>query len=76
MISHKTRLELESEGINTPKELVEFDEDSISEISNNLRRLGGRVPDLTHGAVTRATIPTPPFTSGSKSRGPIIKGAI
>ena len=58
-----------------PEDLVEFDEDSISKI-DNLRTPGGRVPDLIYGAVTRATIPTPPFTSGSKSRGLIIKGAI
>ena len=58
---------MKSEEIDTPEELVDFDEDSISKISDNLRRPGGRVPELTLGVVAGGTIPTPRFTFGVNS---------
>ena len=52
----------------TPEYLSDFDEDSMSKISNNFRRLGGMIPDLTREAVVVATIPMPSFTFGDKSQ--------
>ena len=45
-ITHETRIQLKSEGIETPKYLSEFDEESISNISDSVKRQGGRVLDL------------------------------
>ena len=50
-IPRETRIQLKSEGIYMPKDLVDFDEESNSKISNNLRRPGRRVPDLIPGPV-------------------------
>ena len=67
-IPQETRIQLKTEGMDTPEDLVDFDEDSISKISDNLRRPGGMVPDMTPRAVAGATIPTPPLTFGAKSQ--------
>ena len=52
-IPRKTRIRFKSERINTPKDLIDLDEDSISEISDNLRIPGGRVTSLTPGSISR-----------------------
>ena len=67
-IPHETRLQLQSEGMSDPNDLVDFDEDSIKSISENLRRPGGRVPDTTPGAAVGATVPASPFVFGAKSQ--------
>ena len=41
-IPHEATSQLKTEEIGTPEDLMGFDEDSISKISDNLRRLGGR----------------------------------
>ena len=63
-ISYEVRIHLNFKGTNALEDLVDFEEDSISKISNKLRRLGGRVPGLNRGAIEGATNPTPPFTFG------------
>ena len=63
-----TVLQLQQEGIISVDDLAEFDKTSISQIADNLRRPGGRIPDPTPGAPPGATIPTPPFVFGAKSQ--------
>ena len=65
-IPHETRIQLKCEFVEIRKDLVDFNDDSISMISNTLRRLGVGVPDLAHVSVVGATIPTPHFTFGVK----------
>ena len=62
MIPHETRTQLKYEDTDTSEHLVEFDEDLISKISENLKRIGVRVPYLNPGSVAGVTIPTPTFT--------------
>jgi hypothetical protein len=63
---------LAHEGIQTITDLVDFDEDSLKQVAENLRRPAGRLPDPTigqvGGAVAGATVPTPPFVFGAKSQ--------
>ena len=63
-IPHETRIQLQSEGIDGPEHIVDFNEDSMSKISNELRWLGGRFLDMTPGAVVGDAIPTPLFNFG------------
>ena len=62
---------LAGEGIQVINDLVDFDEDSLKQVAENLRRPAGRMPDPTigqvGGAVAGATIPIPPFALGAKS---------
>ena len=67
-IPHATVLQLRHEGITSVADLVDFDKTSISQIADNLRRPGGRIPDPMPGAPEGATIPTPPFIFGAKSQ--------
>jgi hypothetical protein len=59
------------EGIQVINDLVDFDEDSLKQVAENLRRPAGRMPDPTigqaGGAAAGATIPIPPFPFGAKS---------
>jgi hypothetical protein len=43
-IPHNTRVQLQSEGITDPGDLVDFNEDAMAMISQNLRRPGGEDP--------------------------------
>ena len=45
-----TVAQLGNEGITTVDDLIDFDEDSLKQIAENLRRPGGRIPDPTPGA--------------------------
>ena len=63
-----TVLQLQSEGILTVADLSDFDKDTLSQIAENLRRPGGRIPDPSPLAAVGATIPTPPFIFGAKSQ--------
>jgi hypothetical protein len=67
-IPHETVIQLQQEGISTVDDLADFDEDSLKQLADNLRRPGGRVPDPDPGAAPGATIPTPPFVFGAKSQ--------
>ena len=62
---HATVVQLANEGISEPSDLSEFDKSSISQITDNLRRPGGKVVDSNDPG---ATIPTPPFIIGEKSQ--------
>ena len=67
-IPHETVIQLQQEGISTVADLADFDEDSLKQLADNLRRPGGRAPDPNPGAAPGATIPTPPFAFGAKSQ--------
>ena len=62
-----TVAQLAVEGIATVSDLADFDEESLKQVAENLRRPAGRVPDPTPGAPQGATIPTPSFVFGAKS---------
>ena len=63
-----TRVAIAQEGLEDIADLVEFDEGSLKQITDNLRRPGGRVPDPDPNAAAGATIPTPAFVFGAKSQ--------
>ena len=63
-----TVVQLQTEGILAVADLADFDKDTLSQISENLRRPGGRIPDPSPLANAGATIPTPPFVFGAKSQ--------
>jgi hypothetical protein len=71
-IPHETVVQLENEGIEAVGDLEDFDETTLKQIADNLRRPGGRVPDPNAGEEggppEGATIPTPPFVFGAKSQ--------
>ena len=63
-IPHETVLQLQSEGIMSVSDLSNFMAKHLETLADNLRRPGGRIPDLTKGAAAGATIPSPAFTYG------------
>ena len=63
-----TRIAISQEGLKDLADLVEFDERSLRQITDNLRRPGGRVPDPNPNASAGATIPTPAFVFSAKSQ--------
>ena len=67
-IPHATRVQLNNEGITSVDDLSEFDEESLKQIAENLRRPTGRINDPNPNAPAGATIPTPPFVFGAKSQ--------
>ena len=60
------RTQLATEGLKTVDDLAEFDDESLKQITDNLRRPGGRIPDPNPGAANGAIIPTPSFVFGVK----------
>ena len=52
-----TRIAIAQEGLEDLADLVEFDGRSLKQITDNLRRPGGRVPDPDPNAAAGATIP-------------------
>ena len=67
-IPHATVLQLQSEGITSVSDLVDFNKDSLQQLADNLRCPGGCVPDPNPAAQPGSTIPTPPFVFGAKSQ--------
>ena len=67
-IPHATVLQLQSEGITSVSDLVDFNKDSLQQLADNLRCPGGCVPDPNPTAQIGSTIPTPPFVLGAKSQ--------
>ena len=63
-----TRIAIAQEGPEDLADLIEFDERSLKQITDNLRRPGGRVPDPDPNAAAGATIPPPAFVFGAKSQ--------
>ena len=66
-IPNATRIQLQQEGIDTIEDFLDFEDDSLKQIAENLRRPGGRVPNPDPNADTGDMIPTPPFVFGAKS---------
>ena len=62
-----TRAAIAEGGLTDIDDLVEFDSDSMKQVTDNLRRPGGGIPDPQPNAVVGATIPTPTFVFGAKS---------
>ena len=60
-----TRLGISQEGLEDLDDLFEFDEKSLKQITKNLCRPGGRVPDPYTNAAVGATIPTPSIDFGA-----------
>ena len=65
-ITLDTRVKLATEGLKTVDDLDEFDDKSLKQITDNLRRPGGHIPDPNPGAAYGATIATPFFVFGAK----------
>ena len=63
-----TRPSTAQEGLEDLDYLVEFDKKSLKQITENFCLPGGRVPDPDPNASVGATIPTPYFVFGAKSR--------
>ena len=55
-ITAETRIQLATEGLANVEDLAEFDDESLKQITDNLRRPGGRIPDPNPGAAPGATI--------------------
>ena len=53
-ISNEAVVQLQQEGIMTVDDLVDFDKDTIEQISANLRRPAGRIPDPNPAAAPGA----------------------
>ena len=67
-IPHATVVQLQVEGMTSLPDLANFDKDMLQQLTDNLRKPAGRVPDPNPGAAPGATIPTPPFVFGAKSQ--------
>jgi hypothetical protein len=67
-IPHATVLQLIEEGIDEVQGLAEFDQDNLTQVANNLRRPGGRIPNPDPAASAGATIAQPPFSFGAKAQ--------
>ena len=65
-IPNGTVVQLAKEGIVKVANLLDFDKESLRQIEDNLRRLGGRVPDPMPGAPQGASVPQPPYVFGAK----------
>ena len=67
-LPHETRIRLQVEGLDAVADLQEFDEETLKQLAENLRKPGGAVPDPNPGAAPGAVIPTPAFVFGAKTQ--------
>ena len=67
-VPQATRLQLISEGLENVYDLLELDGELIKGIADNLRRLGGSIPNPDPNAAPGDMILTPPFSFGAKSQ--------
>ena len=67
-IPHETMVQIQHEGIHSVADVADFDKDSLQQLTDNLRKPGGRIPDPNPNAAEGASIPTPAFTYGAKSQ--------
>ena len=67
-LSDATCAAIAAEGLNDLTDLVEFDLDSLKQITDNLFCPGGRFPNPNPNAAVGATIPTPTFVFGARSQ--------
>ena len=58
-ITRDTIVQIHNEGIYTITYIVEFEKDTVKQISYNLRRPSGRITDPTPGAAEGSTISYP-----------------
>ena len=67
-LPQRTRVQLQAEGLTVVADLLDFDDDSLKQMADNLRRPGGTVQDPNPNAAAGAMIPTPAFVLGAKSQ--------
>ena len=67
-IPHATVLQLQSEGVTSVSDLVDFNKDLLQQLADNLRHPGRCVLDPNPTAQPGSTIPTPPFVFDAKSQ--------
>ncbi len=67
-IPHATVVQLVEEGIDEVQDLAESDRDNLTQVADNLRRPGGRIPNPDPAAPARATITQPPFSFRAKAQ--------
>ena len=67
-IPHETMVQIQREGIQAVADLADFEKQELQQLADNLRKPGGRIPDLNPNAAPGATIPTPASTYGAKSQ--------
>ena len=67
-IPHATVIQLQSEGIDSPDDLRDFDKDSLKEVAENLRKPTDRIPNPDPNAAPGSTIPRPAYVFGAKSQ--------
>jgi hypothetical protein len=63
-----TRIQLTNEGIDSVSDLSDFYKDTLTQVADNLRRPGGRIPNPDPNAPPGSTIAQPPFVFGAKSQ--------
>jgi hypothetical protein len=67
-LAHATRLQLAVKGLAQVNDLTEFDNDCLKQITENVCKPGGTVPDPKPNATEGAVIPTLAFVFGAKSQ--------
>jgi hypothetical protein len=67
-IPAETRLQLANEGIDDVSHLADFHKDTLTQVADNLRQPGGRIPNPDPNAPPGSTIAQPPFVFGAKSQ--------
>ena len=65
---YNDRIQLQSEGMSSPSNLVQFNKDDINAIIDNLSKPGGRILDPNSNASKGATTTTLPFVFSAKSQ--------
>lgn len=73
-IAHVTRVAMVNEGIEHVQDLVDFDKDTLSQVADNLRRPGGRIPNPDPNAPQGSTIAKPPFVFSAKLQKRLLPG--
>ena len=67
-IPHATMVQMQQEGIQSIADLTDFENESLQQLADNLRKNGGRIPDPDQNAPAGATIQMPAFSYGAKSQ--------
>ena len=67
-VQHAMVVQLAQEGIQSIDDLADFDKEALQQLADNLRCLGGRVPNPDPGAAVGETTPMPAFVFGAKSQ--------
>ena len=67
-IPHDTVIQLQTEGIVNPDDLMDFDKTLLKEVAENLRKPSDRIPNPDPAAPAGSTIPRPAYVFGAKSQ--------